>query len=172
MQRFLLIFMAFALAFMALSVTSPAFADEKEDAANAERAVKNYEERVEELSKEVASIREELEDLTRQMLEGETGRVFIFMRGRVSDWVDRAIALDIDGETLISRPLTPAELNVLGGDLPLEIIELRLAAGEHSLLFGPRDELMAQPVKMKVERAKRLTWIVTYEDGTARWEVE
>ncbi|PLX44786.1 MAG: hypothetical protein C0609_04890 [Deltaproteobacteria bacterium] len=172
MRRVLLILTLFAMAFTVLGAASSAFADEKEDAANAERAVKNYEERVEELSKEVASIREELEDLTRQMLEGETGRVFIFMRGRVSDWVDRAVALDIDGETLVSRPLTPAELNVLGGDLPLELLELRLAAGEHSLLFGPKGELMAQPVKMKVERAKRLTWIVTYEDGTARWEVE
>ncbi len=149
-----------------------ALAGEAEDSAKAEASVKNFEERLEGLSKELSSVRYELENLTKEMLEGETGAVRVYLKGKTSDFADKGVFLEVDGKMLLSRPFTAAELNVLGSDLPLELSELRLGAGEHKALFYPMGSVVPQSSKINVERAKLNTWIVTFEGGAAQWSAE
>ncbi len=151
MNKFVTLALTLLMVAAIISISPPeTFAGEKEDARKAEESVRNYEERIESLAKEVAQIRADLETLTREMLEGETGRVFVFMKARVSDWKDRGVALVIDGKTVFSRPLTTSELSVLGGDLPLEILDIRLTAGNHEVALGAVGVPLAQGVKLNV----------------------
>lgn len=158
-----------ALGFFAAGV---ALAGEVEDSAKAESSVKNFEERLEGLSKELAAIRYELESLTKEMLEGETGTVRVFLKGKASDFADRGIFLEIDGKMVVSKPFTPAELNVLSSELPLELCEVRLGAGPHKTLFYPMGTVVPPPSPVNVARGKMNTWIVTFEGGAAQWSEE
>ncbi|TAL18331.1 hypothetical protein EPN96_02170 [bacterium] len=172
MKRIALFFFIFLMALTAFGPCKSVFAGEAEDAAKAETAVKNFEDRLEGLSKELASIRLELEGLTKEMLEGETGVAQIFLKAKAGDLTDKSVSLSIDDKLLFSRPLTPAELNVLGSELPLELGKMRLGAGDHKVLLQVLGSPPDEPSKMPVTRGKQNTWIVTVEDGKAGWNAE
>jgi hypothetical protein len=172
MKRIALFFFVFLLALTAFGPGTKAFAGEAEDAAKAETAVKNFEDRLEGLSKELASIRQELEGLTKEMLEGETGVAQVFLKAKAGDLSDKSVSLSIDDKLLFSRPLTPAELNVLSSELPLELGKMRLGAGDHKVLLQLLGSPPEEPSKMPVARGRQNTWIVTIEDGKAGWNAE
>ncbi len=174
MARRLTLFLVLALAlFSALAMTpAPAVAGEEEDAAKAESAVRDFEERIEQIATELTSIRRDLEKLTREMVEGETGRIFVFLKGKVSDWSDRSVELRVDEEVVMARPLTAAELDVMSRDLPLEILDIRLPAGEHTISIAGGGEAVPPPVPMKVVRATMASWVAEWESGSVRWREE
>lgn len=167
-----LFFVFFAILTAFSGPCTDAFAGEAEDAAKAETAVKNFEGRLEGLSKELASIRLELEGLTKEMLEGETGVAQVFLKAKAGDMTDKGVSLSIDDKLLFSRPLTPAELNVLSSELPLELGKMRLGAGDHKVLLQVLGSPPDEPSKMTVARGRQNTWIVTVEDGKAGWNAE
>lgn len=159
-------------ALLVFVVAAMGYAAENKDAAKAESAVKDYEERIEQVAKEIEDIRDELEALTREMVEGETGRVLFFLKGKVSDWNDRGLELTLDGKTLFSRPLSPAELDVLGRGLPLELVEIRLPAGSHQVTLAEMGEKKPQSVEITVERAKINAWVAKSEGASLEWSAE
>jgi hypothetical protein len=172
MRRFISLWLLLAAVLAAVAVARPARAGEEEDAAKAEGAVRDFEERIEKIAEELTDIRRELESITREMVEGETGRVFIFLRSKVSDWADRSVELVIDDRKVLSRPLTSAELDVLSRDLPLEIFEIRLPEGEHTIQIGGAGETAPAPMPMKVTRATMMSWVAQWESGSVKWKAE
>jgi hypothetical protein len=152
---------------------TPVRAAEDEDAAKAEGAVRDYEERIEEVAKEIESIRRELESLTKEMVEGDIGQAIVFLKGKASDWSDRGVSVKVDGKVVFGRPLSSAELDVLARGLPLELVELRLAAGSHKVglsALGDKREMTAS--ELPVKRAVVNSWIADTEGGTVTWAAE
>ncbi len=142
------------------------------DADRAESAVRDYEERIEEVAKEIQAIRRDLEALTREMVEGETGRVFIFLSGKASKWSKKGVSVELDGADVFSRPLTDSELDVLGRDLPLELLEIRLGAGPHTVLLTPIGKKSGEPEELIVKRGEVNSWIAKTEGKTVQWDVK
>lgn len=142
------------------------------DARKAETAVRDYEGRIEKVAEEIDAIRKELEALTREMVEGETGRVFIFLKGKASDWGDKGISLTLDGREVFGRPLTTAELDVLSRDLPLELLEIRLGAGEHEVALSELGARKVKIEKLNVKRASIVSWTVNTHEGKPQWSEE
>lgn len=167
MRKALLIVAALALTLGAFRAHA---ADQ--DAAMAESAVRDYEDRVEKVANEIDQVRRELETLTREMVEGETGRTLIFLKGKASDWSDRGVAIMLDGKLVFSRLLSPAELDAVSRGLPLELIELRLVAGKHKVALSAMGEANARNVEMAVKRASLNSWVAEAEGGTVQWTAE
>lgn len=167
MRRLLWIVAALAIS---LGVARVYAADQ--DAAMAEGAVRDYEDRVEKVANEIDQVRRELETLTREMVEGETGRTLIFLKGKASDWSDRGVAIMVDGKLVFSRLLSPAELDAVSRGLPLELIELRLVAGKHKVALSAMGEANARNVEMSVKRASLNSWVAEADGGTVQWTAE
>ena len=157
------------LLLLACCAAVPGWAKELTDAEKAEKSVHDYEERIERIAGEVETIREELEALAREMVEGETGRVLIFMKGKASDWSDRGIELALDGKPIFSRPLSTSELDVLSRGLALEIFEIRLTSGEHNISLYEMGTEPPEPVPMPVKRAELNSWTVNIRDENTEW---
>jgi hypothetical protein len=132
-------------------------------------AVKEYEGRLEELSKEVQDIRRELEQLVQEVVEGEMGRLILFLEGPAPAFKDKGVELSVDGKPVASRPLSPAEIDVLTRGLPLELAELRVAAGDHQVSLGPLAGEPAPPVQVKAERGKVTSWIAKVGTAGMEW---
>ena len=143
-----------------------------DDAAVAEGAVRDYEDRVEKVANEIDQVRKELDAVTREMVEGETGRTLVFLKGKASDWSDRGISITLDGKLVFSRLLSPAELDAVSRGLPLELLEVRLNAGKHKISLSPMGEANPRSVELSVKRATLNSWIAEAEGGTVQWAVE
>lgn len=167
MRKFLLYLTAISL----LSFTAPALAADS-DAVMAEGAVRDYEDRIEKVASEIDQVRRELESLTREMVEGETGRTLIFLKGKASDWSDRGVSIMLDGKLVFSRLLSPAELDAVSRGLPLELLEIRLVAGKHKVALSALGEADARNVEMSVKRATLNSWIAEAEGGSVQWSAE
>lgn len=122
-------------------------------------AVRDYEGRLEEISKEVQDIRRELEQLVQEIVEGEMGRLVLFLEGPAPAFRDKGVALSVDGKDVLSRPLSPAEIDVLTRGLPLELAELRVPAGEHPVSLGPLTGQAPPLASVTAERGKVSSWI-------------
>ncbi len=157
---------------LALCAAAPGWAKELTDAEKAEKSVRDYEERIERIAGEVETIREELEALAREMVEGETGRVLIFMKGKASDWSDRGLSLALDGKVIFSRPLSTSELDVLSRGLALELFEVRLTSGEHAVNLYEMGTEAPEPVSMIVKRAAINAWTVNIQDENTEWTAQ
>lgn len=142
------------------------------DSALAESAVRDYEDRIEKVANEIDQIRRELDLLTREMVEGETGRALIFLKGKASDWSDRGVTITLDGKTVLSRLLSPAELDAVSRGLPLELLEVRLLAGKHKVALYPMGEGNPRTVDMQVKRAALTSWIAETDGNNIQWSAE
>lgn len=159
-----------ALALLLLIGSAPAFA--ADDAAMAEGAVRDYEDRIEKVAVEIDQVRRELETLTREMVEGETGRTLLFLKGKASDWSDRGVLVQVDGKTLFSRLLSPAELDAVSRGLPLELLDVRLVAGKHKVALTYMGDINPRSVELSVKRATQNTWVAEAEGQTVQWSAE
>lgn len=143
-----------------------------DDSALAESAVRDYEDRIEKVANEIDQIRRELDLLTREMVEGETGRALIFLKGKATDWSDRGVTITLDGKTILSRLLSPAELDAVSRGLPLELVEVRLLAGKHKVALFPMGEGNPRTVEMQVKRAAFTSWIAETDGNNIQWSAE
>lgn len=165
-MRKILVVLAFCLA---LPCIAPA-ADGGQ--SRADGAVRDYEEQVEKVAAEIDSIRRELETVTREMVEGETGRTIIFLKGKATDWNDRGVKVVLDGKAIFSRFLSPSELDAMSRGLPLELIETRLQAGKHRIALSSMADDKAKSIEMTVKRAVLNSWVAeTYGVGV-QWTAE
>lgn len=164
-----LLFCLLALALTA--VFQPVLAAE-DDAAQTDKAVRDYEERIEKVAAEIENIKIDLDLLTREMVEGETARTLIFLKGKASDWNDRGVNVVVDGKTVFSRLLSPAELDAVSRGLPLELIDLRLNAGKHKVALSAMGEAKARNVELNVKRAAVNAWTAEVEGGMVQWTAE
>lgn len=134
--------------------------------------VRDYEVRLEELSKEVQDIRREIEKLVQEVVEGETGRLFLFLEGATPEFREKGVSLSIDGKTVFARALTPAEIDVLGKGLPLELAELRVAGGEHRVALVPLGAGSEEAETLKTERGKVASWVARPGPKGLEWRSE
>jgi len=135
-------------------------------------AVADYEARLEEISKEVVAIRQELETLVAEVVEGESGRVLVFLERPGPEWKAKGGTLVLDGKRVFSRAFTPAELDVLERGLPLELGEWRLLAGDHRVALGVLGQDLSVESTLSVSRGVNTAWVATpTPDGTA-WRAE
>ena len=104
--------------FLAVSAARAA-EDEK---SRADKAVRDYEERIDKVATDIEQVRRELETVTREMVEGETGRTLVFLKGKATDWSDRGVQVVLDGKTVFARLLSPSELDAVSRGLPLELV--------------------------------------------------
>jgi len=135
-------------------------------------AVADYETRLEEIAKEVASIREELEALVAEVVEGEAGRVHVFLDKLPTPWNGQGFALYLDGTRVFSRPFTPAEQHVLERGLPLELGAWRLLAGEHRAALVPLGEAPGDGYPFTVSRGTIAAWVASPGEAGMAWRVE
>lgn len=134
--------------------------------------VRDYEVRLEEISKEVQDIRREIEKLVQEVVEGETGRLFLFLEGAPPEFREKGATLIVDGKTVFSRPFTPAELDVVAKGLPLELAELRVTAGEHRVVLRPLGGKEDEPEVIKVDRGKVSSWVAKPGPKGLEWRSE
>jgi len=134
--------------------------------------VRDYEARLEEISKEIRDIRKEVEALVNEIAEGEYGRVFIFIEGPAPAVRDAGVSLSLDGKPILSRPLTPAELDVLNRGLPLELFSGRLPAGEHLVSLAPLGAALPSPTSMRAERGRISSWVAKTAGPALEWRLE
>lgn len=135
-------------------------------------AVRDYDTRLEEIAREVQEIRRELEGLVQDVVEGETGRVLLFLEGPAQAIRDKGVSLTFDGKTVVSRPLSPAELDVLTRGLPLELAELRVQAGDHRVTLAPLGTPPGEPGTVRAERGKIASWLAKVGEAGVEWRVE
>lgn len=156
---------------VALAVASGAYAAGG-DGSRADTAVRDYEEQIEKVAAEIDSIRRELETVTREMVEGETGRTIIFIKGKATDWNDRGIQVVLDGKTVFSRFLTPSELDAMSRGLPLELLEIRLQAGKHRVALSAMGQDKPKSMELTVKRAVINSWVAETDGGGIQWAAE
>jgi len=144
-------------------VSSPAFGAE---------AVSDYEARLEDISREVESIRQELEALVAEVVEGEAGRVHVFVEGLPPAWNGAGVALYLDGVSVFSRPFTTAEQEVLKRGLPLELGAWRLLAGDHRVSLVPLGGEAGEGQSFPVPRGSTKAWVATPGETGFAWRVE
>ena len=135
-------------------------------------AVGDYEARLEEIAKEVASIRQELEGLVAEVVEGEAGRVHVFIDNLPPAWKGEGLALFLDGTLVFSRPLTPAEQSVLERGLPLELGAWRLLAGEHRTALVRLGEEPGPGHPFQVSRGTLAAWVASPSESGMVWRAE
>lgn len=135
-------------------------------------AVRDYDARLEEIAREVQQIRQELDLLVQDVVEGETGRVLLFLEGPAQDMRDKGVSLSFDGKTVVSRPLSPAELDVLGRGLPLELAELRVTAGDHRVELSPLGGQPGASHTVQAERGKVVSWVAKVGAAGVEWRAE
>ena len=78
----------------------------------------------------------------------------------------------VDGKTVFSRPFTPAELDVLKRGLPLELAELRIAAGEHRVALFLPGSVSPEPQVFSVARGGLASWVASVSGAEIQWRVE
>jgi len=98
-----------------------------------EKSVVDYEVQLERISKEITEIRKEFEDLITEVAASESSRIFIFIERLPQALLAKEITLVLDEKTIFSRALEPAELDVLEKGLPVQLADLRLPPGEHTV---------------------------------------
>ena len=135
-------------------------------------AVRDYDTRLEEIAREIQDIRREVEGLVQDVVEGETGRVLLFLEGPAQAIRDKGVSLTFDGKTVASRPLSPAELDVLARGLPLELAELRVQAGDHRVTLAPLGSSPGEPATVRAERGKVVSWMAKIEEAGVEWRSE
>jgi len=135
-------------------------------------AVADYEARLEEIAQEVASIRQELEGLVAEVVEGEAGRVHVFIDKLPLTWNGEGLALFLDGTPVFSRPLTPAEQSVLERGLPLELGAWRLLAGEHRAALVRLGEEPGPGHPFQVSRGSLVAWVASPSESGMVWRAE
>ncbi len=135
-------------------------------------AVADYEARLEEISKEVSAIRRELETLVAEVVEGEAGRVLVFLERPGPEWKQKGATLLLDGKRVFSRTFTPAELDVLERGLPLELGEWRLLAGDHRVALGMLGLEPPEGATLAVSRGVNSAWVATPGPDGVAWRVE
>jgi len=148
-------------------VTSPAGGAESSG-----DAVADYEARLEEIAREVESIRKELESLVAEVVEGEAGRVHVFVDGLPPAWEGAGVALFLDGIPVFSRPLTAAERSVLERGLPLELGAWRLLAGEHRVSLVPLGGEPGEGHPFPVSRGTTTAWVASPAESGMEWRAE
>lgn len=153
--------------FLGLAVACPSVAAEAPAGT-----VRDYEVRLEEISKEVQDIRRELEGLVQAVVEGETGRLFVFLEGVTPELRERGASLTVDGKTVFSRPFNPSELDVLARGLPLELAELRVSAGEHRVKLGSLGGAEPETDVVRVARGAVSSWVAKPGPKGMEWRVE
>jgi hypothetical protein len=141
-------------------------------ADRSESAVSDYEARLEEISKEILEIRRELEAIVTEVAGGEMGRVFVFLESAVAEWKIKGVTVAVDGKTVFSRAFTDAELDVLDRGLPLELIELRLPAGEHRVTIARLGDDLPEPEVFAVKRGDLNSWLADVGDAGVTWRAE
>lgn len=134
--------------------------------------VKDYEGRLEEIAREVQDIRRSLEELVAEVVEGEMGRLLLFLDGPAPAMAEKGVSLTVDDQTVVSRPLTPAEIDVLGRGLPLELAELRVKAGEHRVALAPLGAPPGEPGTVTAQRGKVSSWVGKLEAAGVAWRAE
>ena len=154
--------------FLAVSAARAA-EDEK---SRADKAVRDYEERIDKVATDIEQVRRELETVTREMVEGETGRTLVFLKGKATDWSDRGVQVVLDGKTVFARLLSPSELDAVSRGLPLELVETRLTAGKHKISLSSMGDQKAKAIEMVVKRATVNSWIAETDGGSIQWSAE
>jgi hypothetical protein len=127
---------------------------------------------LEEISKEIMEIRRELEALVTEVAGGEMGKVFVFLGSPVAEWETKGVKVVVDGKTVFSRPFTEAELDVLQRGLPLELVELRLPAGEHRVALARLGADLPEPEVFAVPRGGLTSWVADVSDAGVTWRAE
>jgi len=147
---------------------SPAVSAEEQ-----EKSVVDYEVQLERISKEITEIRKEFEDLITEVAASESSRVFIFIERLPQAMLAKEITLTLDDKTIFSRALEPAELDVLEKGLPVQLADLRLPAGEHSVAI---DVLGMEQTKdsqvFQLDAAKFSYWAAKITETGVEWNVE
>lgn len=134
--------------------------------------VKDYEGRLEEIAREVQDIRRSLEELVQEVVEGEMGRLALFLDGPAQGFAEKGVSLAVDDQLVVSRPLAPAEIDVLGRGLPLELAELRVTAGEHRVSLGPLGAAPTEPATVTAVRGKVSSWVAKAGPSGLEWRAE
>ncbi len=135
-------------------------------------AVRDYEAQLEQVSKEIREIRRETESLVQELVEGETGRVFLFLEGPAAGIKEVGASVTVDGKAVLSRAFTAAEQDVLGRGLPLQLVDLRLPAGEHKVTLAPLGVAAGKPASLRAERGKVSSWVAKSAGAGLEWRAE
>lgn len=138
----------------------------------APQALSDYEARLEEIAHEVTAIRAELETLVAEVVEGESGRAFVFLERPGAEWKRAGVTLTLNGQRVFSRPFTPAELDVLERGLPLELGEWRLLAGEHQLALGRLGQEAPEAATLTLSRGAIAAWVAVPGEAGVEWRAE
>lgn len=149
-------------------ISFPAFASD-----GREGSVEQYEARLEKISREIAEIRQEFEDLITEVAAGETGRVFIFIEKLPQAFFRKVITLSIDDKKILFRNLAPAELDILEKGLPVQLADLRLPPGKHTVLLDVSG--MEQPKAMQVLElglGEPSWWVAAPSELGVEWRTE
>jgi hypothetical protein len=132
----------------------------------------DFEARLEEIAREIVEIRRELEAIVNDVAGGDLAKAFVFLEIPSNGLEMKGATVVVDGKTVFSRPFTPAELDVLNRGLPLELAELRVAAGEHRVaLFQPGSD-SPEPAVFSVARGGLAAWVGSVSDAGIQWRVE
>jgi len=132
--------------------------------------VTEYEARLEAIADEIRQIRQELEALVEDLAEPEVGRVFVFLATAPAQVRAQGVTVVVDERTVFARPFTPAEQDVLGRGLPLELVDLRLLEGDHSVaLFALHGE-PTEPARFAVRRGAQAAWIAQLSASGVTWQ--
>lgn len=141
-------------------------------AQGAPDALSDYEARLEQIAREVSAIRSELEALVAEVVEGESGRAFVFLERPGVEWKRAGVTLALNGQRVFSRPFTPAELDVLERGLPLELGEWRLLAGEHRLALGRLGQEAPEAATLTLSRGATAAWVAVPGETGVEWRAE
>ena len=155
-------------AFVGLALAAP-----RALAADAPReTVADYEARLEEIAKEVSEIRRELEGLVGELSRGELNRVFVFLESRSPERIKTGVRVEVDGKTVFSRTLTPAETDALGRGLPLELVSLWLPAGSHQVVLSGLGEAGAGSQSFSLRPGGLVSWVAAVGASGVEWRSE
>ncbi len=143
-------------------------ADPAGEAAARGAAVEDYERRLQEIAAEVVELRRDLEGVVRDVVDVELGRVFVFVEGPLEAWEAQGLTVTVDGAPVFSRSLVESEREVLRRGLPLELLDLRLAPGEHRVAVGAPGGEATFPV----ERGTTASWIAAPGEAGPQWRAE
>ena len=96
----------------------------------------------------------------------------LFLDGPAPAFKEKGVSLSVDGKVVVSRPLSAAEADVLTRGLPLELIELRVPAGEHTVSLAPLGGEPLAPAPLRAERGKVSSWVATAGAAGVEWRAE
>ncbi len=134
--------------------------------------VADYEARLDAIAGELGRIRRDLERLVDEVAWAGMGEVFVFLESAPGTWAGRPLQVRVDGTPVFSRALGEAEREILARGLPVELVRLSLAAGEHRVWIGPAGTPPDGGERFRVEAAGRSAWIAAADGQGVRWRAE